>query len=293
MFSMFCSGASDSKRSMSVGFTLIELLVVIAIIAILAAILFPVFAQAREKGRQAACLSNTKQMALAVIQYTSDYDELLPVIGDGAQCRGRWQWQLYPYVKNLDVYTCPNLSDNKWNATTSVATGPDGPCPAAGNVAISGYGWSGALNYDIRGITSPTTRDRNLAPGYSLADIKKPAETILIGDVSYPGEAGYYMYAANPAKATPGGTEAWYLPNFRHTTSKTISYQSKPNSKGVTMFPLPIEGRCNFVFLDGHSKSLDIGTAFKEATTEDGYQLYTGTGETNGPNSRYLLWNIY
>ncbi len=292
MFSMFYSGSRAKKQPSSAGFTLIELLVVIAIIAILAAILFPVFAQAREKARQAACLSNTKQMALGVMQYTSDYDELLPVIGDGAACRGRWQWQIFPYVKNSDVYTCPNIPANSWKPTTSTANDADmKPCPAAtGNVSSSGYGWSGALNYDIRGIASPTTKDRALASGYSLGDIKKPAETILIGDVSYEGEAGYYMYAQNPAKAVPNGTEAYYLPQFRHTVAKTIQYPSKPSGK---VFTLPIEGRCNFVFLDGHAKSLDIGTAFKEATTEDGYNLYAGTGETNGPNSRYLLWNIY
>src|SRR5438309_7840989 len=107
-------------KSRASGFTLIELLVVIAIIAILAAILFPVFAQAREKARQAACLSNCKQMALGVMQYTQDYDELLPVIGDNGQCRGRWQWQIFPYVKNGQVFTCPNLPRNAWNTVPAV-----------------------------------------------------------------------------------------------------------------------------------------------------------------------------
>ncbi|WP_395141887.1 type II secretion system protein [Armatimonas sp.] len=69
------------KRHVQKGFTLIELLVVIAIIAILAAILFPVFAQARDKARATACLSNTKQLSLGVMMYAQDYDETLPVIG--------------------------------------------------------------------------------------------------------------------------------------------------------------------------------------------------------------------
>lgn len=89
------------------GFTLIELLVVIAIIAILAAILFPVFAQAREKARQISCLSNEKQLGLAFIQYVQDYNETFPTSaawGDG------WAGEVYPYVKSTGVYKCPDDS---------------------------------------------------------------------------------------------------------------------------------------------------------------------------------------
>src|SRR3569833_2677151 len=93
-----------------IGFTLIELLVVIAIIAILAAILFPVFAQAREKARAIACLSNTKQLALAEMQYNQDYDEKYT---DGSNPYGEgngWAAQLYPYVKSLGAFRCPGDS---------------------------------------------------------------------------------------------------------------------------------------------------------------------------------------
>lgn len=94
------------------GFTLIELLVVIAIIAILAAILFPVFAQAREKARAISCLSNMKQIGLGQLMYSQDYDEqftcgILPLSGPGFMGIG-WAGQMYPYVKNAQLFKCPN-----------------------------------------------------------------------------------------------------------------------------------------------------------------------------------------
>ena len=91
-------------------FTLIELLVVIAIIAILAAILFPVFAQAREKARQTQCLSNTKQLGLGISQYIQDYDETLPMGGwtDPSGSVDRWFEMVYPYVRNVGVFVCPS-----------------------------------------------------------------------------------------------------------------------------------------------------------------------------------------
>jgi len=110
-------------------FTLIELLVVIAVIAILAAILFPVFSLAREKARQTSCLSNQRQISLAFLQYTQDYDEQLPNSTDGGVATGRlggWLYysafpanktpgsydvkrgSIYAYIKNAQVYICPS-----------------------------------------------------------------------------------------------------------------------------------------------------------------------------------------
>ena len=98
------------------GFTLIELLVVIAIIAILAAILFPVFARAREAARKATCLSNLKQIALAALMYAQDYDETW--VGSYAypntwgECpHMTWMDLLQPYIKNLDLFACPSRRD--------------------------------------------------------------------------------------------------------------------------------------------------------------------------------------
>jgi prepilin-type N-terminal cleavage/methylation domain-containing protein/prepilin-type processing-associated H-X9-DG protein len=104
------------------GFTLIELLVVIAIIAILAAILFPVFARAREKARQTSCLSNVKQVMLGVTMYNSDYDETCIMRYYDVEDNGSWvdriEWYeaIMPYVKNQQVFTCPSnpRRDDTW-----------------------------------------------------------------------------------------------------------------------------------------------------------------------------------
>jgi prepilin-type N-terminal cleavage/methylation domain-containing protein/prepilin-type processing-associated H-X9-DG protein len=103
------------------GFTLIELLVVIAIIAILAAILFPVFARARAKARQASCQSNMKQIILACIMYKSDYDGKFPRNWTGNCAAPGWDWMevIAPYVKNQQVFVCPSVYPN----TQSCAVG--------------------------------------------------------------------------------------------------------------------------------------------------------------------------
>jgi prepilin-type N-terminal cleavage/methylation domain-containing protein len=108
------------------GFTLIELLVVIAIIAILAAILFPVFARARESARKTQCLSNMKQLGNAIMMYTNDYDEYFPEMASGG-CWGRagianalWSRQIYPYVKNKGVFELPLGGDFAGRACASM-----------------------------------------------------------------------------------------------------------------------------------------------------------------------------
>ena len=103
------------------GFTLIELLVVIAIIAILASILFPVFARARENARRSGCQSNLKQIGLGIVQYVQDYDERMPSSqNDGLYKDVPWHIMLQPYVKSYQIFRCPsNTGTGKINNTTN------------------------------------------------------------------------------------------------------------------------------------------------------------------------------
>lgn len=139
-------------------FTLIELLVVIAIIAILAAILFPVFAQARDKARATFCLSNCRQIGMAFMQYAQDYDENLPLTTYPLPSN-TWTDTAQPYIKNRQVFRCPSDSSPNW--TTPVATGiPLEPTPPV--VRRSSYflnAWMGPNSGygNLAGIPSPAS----------------------------------------------------------------------------------------------------------------------------------------
>jgi prepilin-type N-terminal cleavage/methylation domain-containing protein/prepilin-type processing-associated H-X9-DG protein len=147
------------------GFTLIELLVVIAIIAILAAILFPVFARAREKARQTGCLSNVKQLQLAILMYIQDYDETFCLAQNddtGSGTAYRWFSLIDPYVKNKQIWVCPS-----WRSIRSSSS------------LLQTYGWN--IHSNGMGYYNLSTRTYTGAR-LSLAEIPKPAETINIGD---------------------------------------------------------------------------------------------------------------
>jgi len=144
-------------------FTLIELLVVIAIIAILAAILFPVFAQAREKARATACMSNMKQIGLGMMQYVTDYDEKFPC-GVGNSFGFGWAGEIYPYVKSQGVFACP--SD-----TTQVKS-------------VAATAWDTVISYGINeDITRPSNGGAFSILG-NMTMMTAPASTVLVFEVS-------------------------------------------------------------------------------------------------------------
>jgi prepilin-type N-terminal cleavage/methylation domain-containing protein/prepilin-type processing-associated H-X9-DG protein len=253
------------------GFTLIELLVVIAIIAILAAILFPVFAQAREKARAISCLSNMKELALASLMYTQDYDDSFCNEGVADGTNG-WGWQMtwifetQPYMKNYAINHCPSDSH-----TTPDWSGPTFSYPANGN-----FCWQDG-NWHLCGVINPArTWVTDYALAVSQASINYPSSTILfserrqMGPNSWmtsqdngiegafscwatvimnvdgvdagnqlPGQAGGMENGAFPASAT-GTNGAWMPPD--------------PKSTGTVGLHT---GVGNFAFCDGHVKAMN------------------------------------
>jgi len=170
------------------GFTLIELLVVIAIIAILAAILFPVFARAREKARQASCQSNLKQLALAYIMYSNDYEERFPTdwvtqLG-GTPWTDRYTWRamIFPYVKNLQVFNCPSAPE--YNYAGALA----GQCVNGEGNIPGGYG-DNCIHWASDPPEPPGTRWAH------QVEIRSPAELIILGDS---GDVTGHQISYNP-----------------------------------------------------------------------------------------------
>jgi prepilin-type N-terminal cleavage/methylation domain-containing protein/prepilin-type processing-associated H-X9-DG protein len=184
-------------RTRKTGFTLIELLVVIAIIAILAAILFPVFAQAREKARAISCLSNTKQIGLGLAMYTQDYDEQMPAafagvaaVNNGTCSTIAYEDQIAPYIKNKALYVCP--SDSLSRVGDGCFWDGNDCSPSASNCQtgkqIRSFGYVGNINTE-QGDAAGQSPDPNtgMSPwagtgvgGYSIASFDAPADTISI-----------------------------------------------------------------------------------------------------------------
>jgi prepilin-type N-terminal cleavage/methylation domain-containing protein/prepilin-type processing-associated H-X9-DG protein len=224
------------------GFTLIELLVVIAIIAILAAILFPVFASAREKARQSSCANNMRQMGLAQMNYVEDYDSTMqPGYSGLASVESVWAELLYPYTRNTSIYNCPSAkaplvyASPKLKATLQLAYIPN-------------YG------YAPPGDVEPQ----------SLSEVPEPTQLIAYAEMrdigDWPGWEGYWGVMPWPSTSP-------YPPTLRRLTYSEVmkSYDAvqlkkAPPTPGDKLAPRVSVSRHNggenYIFADGHVKWL-------------------------------------
>ncbi|BCM93760.1 hypothetical protein IAD21_05651 [Abditibacteriota bacterium] len=214
------------KDNQAHAFTLIELLVVIAIIAILAAILFPVFSRARENARRASCQSNLKQMALSLKQYIQDYDERYPNLSTGAGAPGPYGWvdTMQPYIKSMQIVQCP--SD-----TTEPGTG-------AGAAGYTDYYINAAL-----GNTGTATSPVYNVGGISEAAIENSSLTILLADGS--GASAYSTARYRGNGYTVEGATAVTAPGYGPVGGGLVTSGS--------IYQKHLEG-FNLAFVDGHVK---------------------------------------
>jgi prepilin-type N-terminal cleavage/methylation domain-containing protein/prepilin-type processing-associated H-X9-DG protein len=234
------------------GFTLIELLVVMAIIALLAAILFPVFGRARENARRSSCQSNLKQIGLGLLQYTQDYDERL-VPGDN-QTYPNFRYYtdaLMPYIKSEQIFSCPSASGSK------------NECKPFGRYPVS-YG----LNqmYELDNSTLGQARHMfTYSNPMSLAAIEDTSGTVFTGDTQNQATAPDY-----------NNNEANYCYQVIGSTINSANLPTtvgRPDSQGAFV-NRHLDGS-NWAFMDGHVKWMPISKIMQQNTNNDGLRYFT------------------
>ena len=225
----------------SKGFTLIELLVVIAIIAILAAILFPVFAKAREKARATSCLNNMRQLSLAVSMYTTDW-EAYPLHSHKELGNPGWRWMqmLQPYIANSQIFACPSSTRGQANLSSSTQT-------YGYNYQYLGNGRLASVGGPMLMVTEPQVQD----PSGTIAIADSAGLAKLIGTATE-GTSGYALDPPSPGPvlgAYYGGT----------ATAGDRAVAAPRHNDGA-----------NYAFCDGHAKWLRAESADRDNSLWDG-----------------------
>jgi prepilin-type N-terminal cleavage/methylation domain-containing protein/prepilin-type processing-associated H-X9-DG protein len=221
------------------GFTLIELLVVIAIIAILAAILFPVFARARENARRTSCLSNLKQIGLGMLQYSQDYDESLinhyyGSSGDttsptASAISYKWMDAVQPYVKSYQLFVCPSATDRPYVPHQTLTGSQTATQYQYGGYAMNNVGWQTGDAY-----TPPTWQGAK-----SMAAVQVPSTTVWVVDAN-----GMYQIERD----------------YGRNITTPDSNAAVPDSRFIRWRHLQT---ANTLFLDGHAKAMNVGQLMK------------------------------
>jgi prepilin-type N-terminal cleavage/methylation domain-containing protein/prepilin-type processing-associated H-X9-DG protein len=230
-----------TRRTQKAGFTLIELLIVIAIISLLAAILFPVFARARENARRASCQSNLKQIALGILQYTQDYDETWP----GHTFNGfGWSYNIQPYVKSTQILQCPSEKHK------------------ANPVAIGQWGYSDYFYNAELGVDMPVPPATMFRFSRKLSDISFSGSTILAGCGGY-WDSRQWANCPDQTCTIGAPTYARQSPGYHTVLDASPFYADTP------AYYLPIANKHleggNYAFTDGHVKWMPVDKLTKNA----------------------------
>jgi len=268
-----------SFKSTRKGFTLIELLVVIAIIAILAAILFPVFAKAREKARQSSCANNMKQLALASAMYVQDFDEKFPagnttnltptVMGAGVSNLDGWAAQIFPDVKSTGVYGCPDDATSPTAPAVKISYAMNANC--TGGVALATFvsTTSSVLLFEVSGITGDPTNATSDA-GASGNGTPNPANTSEADSSATPFADQGALSSGDPA-ATTGLYETGFLSNVASIAAPN-AFDSANGTGGLH------SGGANYAYIDSHVKwalpsAISAGASNTASSTDTGNAL--------------------